>query len=117
MRCPRGENDLMRFCCIDVPLDNGPSFFVFVRSLLGERVHTPMDIGVVIVVVIRNDINDLLRCLGCCRIVQIHQGFSIDLSFKDGKVVTNVGYLKHNLILSCKDTRYVRENSTDFPAF
>lgn len=86
---------------VKVLLDFLTGSFVGVSGFLRQGVHPTVNIGVVPLIVVHDHIDYLLWCLRGGRVVQIHQGLSVHLPVKDGKILSNGEYVQ-SCLYHCK---------------
>jgi hypothetical protein len=63
--------------------------FKLISGTLAERMNTPVNVGVILLVILTDGIDDNLRMLARCCIVQIDQRMSIHLLVQDREVGTD----------------------------
>src|ERR1700733_9774447 len=71
LSCAADENNLARVGCVDELL---------------ERVHTAMNVGVQVIVIVCDGVENYLRLLRCGAVVKINQRLAVDSLGKDGEV-------------------------------
>ena len=59
------------------------------RRLLGKRVQPAVDVGVVAAVVVDERVDDLARLLRRRRVVEIDEGFVVNLAVQDRKILSD----------------------------
>ncbi len=82
----------------------GPGFFEQPGGLLGNGVHTAVDIGMGGLVVMTHGIEDSHRALGrCCR-VEVDDGMPVDLAGQDREILAERGHIQ--LVGACVQVRH-----------
>ena len=73
----------------------GASAFIELGRFLAERMNPAMDIGIGTFIVVNQSLNDLARLLGSGGVVQIDQGFAIDLPGQDREIFPDFPRVEH----------------------
>src|SRR5215813_10072873 len=73
------ENNFIRRPCIQEPAYFVACGFVGIGRTCRERVGGTVDVGVFVLIEVRNTVDDCIRLLCCCRIVEPYQRTSPDL--------------------------------------
>ncbi len=85
------EDDLFRVARIDEATNRLACAFISVGRALAQRVNATMHVGMIVLVVTRDRLDDGLRPLTRRRVVQIHQRFAVHRLMQDGKVAPDGG--------------------------
>jgi hypothetical protein len=85
-----GEDHLVAGGRVDERGDLVPRALVQRRGLLGEHMHTAVDVGVVPLVVLVQGVQHLARLLRGRRVVQVHELLTVvDRAVQDGEVLAD----------------------------
>ena len=93
------EDYLVAVLCIDKALYSFAGILVCIGSLLAQRVHTAVHIGVYATVAIGNAIDDTLRVLRCGSVVEVYEGLAVYLSTEYGELCAYGSYIQHSIIV------------------
>ena len=85
------ENDFLCRRSADKVTDNAACVLVSIRRSGGKRVRTTVDVRVFVFVVVLEAVNDLLRPLRCCSVIEPNQRMTVDLLRKNREVGTDLG--------------------------
>ena len=94
-RVAREDDALGAVGRLDEARDLGARAFVGLGRLFGERVQAAVDVGVVVLVVVDERVDDLARLLGRRGVVQVDQRAAVHLALEDGEVLADRFYVKH----------------------
>ena len=65
------------------------------RGFFGEAVDAAVDVGVVLLVLLRESVQHLLRLLGGCGVIQVDELLAVDPPVEDGEVAPDIVYVVH----------------------
>jgi hypothetical protein len=85
------EDDLARLASVQEGPDELAGAFVVGGRALAEQMDTPVNVGVVVQVVVRDGVDDRPRLLRRRRVVQIHERLPVDRLVQDRKVPADGG--------------------------
>ena len=97
-RVAHEDDGLVTVLRVDKARDLGSHGLVQGRRLFRQRVNTAVDVGVVVLVVVDQGIDDLVRLLGGRCVIEIDQRLAVDLSLQDRKVLANGFDVVHVLL-------------------
>src|SRR5258708_29287792 len=94
VRGAANKDDLARISGVEERLHLPARSFVLFRRMFRKEMHATMDVGVVPLVVLTDRINDHLRLLGRCCIVQVNQPPAVNPLPEDGKVTADLLHIE-----------------------
>ena len=93
----------MRMRSVDVLLDFQARLLISVGGDLAQCMDAAMDVGVDLLVIVRDGVDDCARLLRSSTIVEIDKRLAVHLSGKYWEIVADVMYVKAHLVVFSPD--------------